>query len=137
MERHLARLKVLLEAVDLIAEPIGGHVHLIERLIEVVLGVNVDQRAQDPLSARRIGVARGGSGLEGLRERIRDSLEESDEGLDETAFARLVELVRYVDGEGRADYYTPDGLNVRKAFMRNPIPIVRVSSASSRTASMR
>ncbi len=37
-----------------------------------------------------IGVARGGSGLEGLRERIRDSLEASDDGIDEAAFARLV-----------------------------------------------
>jgi glucose-6-phosphate 1-dehydrogenase len=48
-----------------------------------------------------VGVARGGSGLEGLRERIRDSLEASDEGVDEAAFARLVELVRYVDGDYR------------------------------------
>jgi glucose-6-phosphate 1-dehydrogenase len=50
-----------------------------------------------------IGVARGGSGLEGLRERIRDSLEASDEGIDAAAFARLAELVRYVDG----DYQEP------------------------------
>ena len=52
-----------------------------------------------------IGVARGGSGVEGLRERIRDSLEASDEGIDEAAFARLAELVRYVDG----DYREPPG----------------------------
>jgi glucose-6-phosphate 1-dehydrogenase len=48
-----------------------------------------------------VGVARGGSGLDGLRARIRDSLEASDDGVDETAFARLVELVRYVDGDYR------------------------------------
>jgi glucose-6-phosphate 1-dehydrogenase len=48
-----------------------------------------------------VGVARGGSGVDGLRERIRDSLEASDEGVDEAAFARLVELVRYVDGDYR------------------------------------
>jgi glucose-6-phosphate 1-dehydrogenase len=48
-----------------------------------------------------VGVARGGSGLDGLRERIRDSLEATDEGVDEAAFARLVELVRYVDGDYR------------------------------------
>ncbi len=47
-----------------------------------------------------IGVARGGSGLEGLRERIRDSLEASD-GIDEAAYTRLAELVRYVDGDYR------------------------------------
>jgi glucose-6-phosphate 1-dehydrogenase len=48
-----------------------------------------------------IGVARGGSNVEGLRERMRESLEASAEGLDERAFARLVELLRYVDGDYR------------------------------------
>ncbi len=48
-----------------------------------------------------IGVARGGSGVEGLRERIRDSLEASDDGVDEAAFARLTTLVRFVDGDYR------------------------------------
>jgi len=48
-----------------------------------------------------IGVARGGSGVAGLRERIRDSLEESGGDVDDTAFERLVERVRYVDGDYR------------------------------------
>jgi glucose-6-phosphate 1-dehydrogenase len=48
-----------------------------------------------------IGVARGGSGLEGLRERIRSSLEESGDGLDDASYSRLVKLVRYVDGDYR------------------------------------
>jgi glucose-6-phosphate 1-dehydrogenase len=48
-----------------------------------------------------IGVARGGSGVEGLRERIRDSLEASEDGVDEAAYARLANLVRYVDGDYR------------------------------------
>ena len=48
-----------------------------------------------------IGVARGGSSIEQLRERIRDSLEASDDGVDAAAFARLVELLRYVDGDYR------------------------------------
>ncbi len=48
-----------------------------------------------------IGVARGGSGVEGLRERIRDSLEASEDGVDEAAYARLAKLVRYVDGDYR------------------------------------
>ena len=56
-----------------------------------------------------IGVARGGSGIDGLRERIRDSLEASDDGVDEAAFARLAKLVRYVDGDYR------DAENVRRA----------------------
>jgi glucose-6-phosphate 1-dehydrogenase len=48
-----------------------------------------------------IGVARGGSGVEGLRERMRDSLEESGDGVDEAAFAKLAKLVDYVDGDYR------------------------------------
>ena len=48
-----------------------------------------------------IGVARDGSGIEGLRERIRDSLEASDDGVDEAALAQLSKLVRYVDGDYR------------------------------------
>ena len=47
-----------------------------------------------------IGVARGGS-LEGLRERIHDSLEGSEDGIDDDAYAKLVKLVRYVDGDYR------------------------------------
>jgi glucose-6-phosphate 1-dehydrogenase len=48
-----------------------------------------------------IGVARGGSGVEGLRERIRDSLQESDDGLDDAACSHLTKLVRDVDGDYR------------------------------------
>jgi glucose-6-phosphate 1-dehydrogenase len=48
-----------------------------------------------------IGVARGGASIEQLRERMRDSLEASHEGVDDAAFARLVELTRYVDGDYR------------------------------------
>jgi glucose-6-phosphate 1-dehydrogenase len=48
-----------------------------------------------------IGVARAGWGLERLHERIRDSLERSADGLDAAAYARLVEILRYVDGDYR------------------------------------
>ncbi|HZD53505.1 MAG TPA: peptidoglycan DD-metalloendopeptidase family protein [Woeseiaceae bacterium] len=37
--------------------------------------------------------------------------------------------VRYVDAEGHADYYTPEGLSVRKAFIRAPVDFTRISSA--------
>jgi murein DD-endopeptidase MepM/ murein hydrolase activator NlpD len=36
--------------------------------------------------------------------------------------------VRYVDGEGRVGYYTPDGHNMRKAFLRTPVDFTRISS---------
>jgi glucose-6-phosphate 1-dehydrogenase len=46
-----------------------------------------------------IGVAKAGWGIEQLRERARQSLQEHGGGVDEAAFARLVELLRYVDGD--------------------------------------
>jgi glucose-6-phosphate 1-dehydrogenase len=48
-----------------------------------------------------VGVARAGWNLERLRERMRESLTASGDGVDERAFARLVELLRYVDGDYR------------------------------------
>ena len=36
--------------------------------------------------------------------------------------------VRYVGPSGRADYYTPDGRPVRKAFLRYPVDYARISS---------
>jgi murein DD-endopeptidase MepM/ murein hydrolase activator NlpD len=36
--------------------------------------------------------------------------------------------VRYTDNNGHADYYTPDGTNMRKAFLRNPVDASRISS---------
>jgi glucose-6-phosphate 1-dehydrogenase len=45
-----------------------------------------------------IGVARGSS-LEKLRQRAQDSLEQHGGGVDTAAFAKLVELLRYVDGD--------------------------------------
>src|SRR5215475_6815011 len=45
-----------------------------------------------------IGVAKAGWNLEQFRARARDSVEKHG-GLDPTAFARLVSLLRYVDGD--------------------------------------
>ena len=36
--------------------------------------------------------------------------------------------VRYVDQNGDANYYTPDGKSMRKAFIRTPVDIGRISS---------
>jgi glucose-6-phosphate 1-dehydrogenase len=47
-----------------------------------------------------IGVAKSGWDIDRLKQRIRASLEEHD-GIDEEAFARLVELLKYVDGDYR------------------------------------
>ena len=49
-----------------------------------------------------VGVAKAGWGLEQFQARARDSLEKHG-GVDEAAFAKLVKLLRYVDG----DYHDP------------------------------
>jgi murein DD-endopeptidase MepM/ murein hydrolase activator NlpD len=41
---------------------------------------------------------------------------------------REYRAVRYQDGEGRSQYYSPDGKSLRKAFMRAPVQFSRVSS---------
>jgi len=41
---------------------------------------------------------------------------------------RTYRAVRYVSPQGRADYYTPDGRPVRKAFLRYPVDYARISS---------
>lgn len=42
---------------------------------------------------------------------------------------RTYQAVRFVDGSGRADYYTPEGRSVRKAFVRAPVDFSRISSS--------
>ena len=41
---------------------------------------------------------------------------------------RTYQAIRYVDAEGRADYFTPEGDSVRKAFVRAPVDFTRISS---------
>jgi murein DD-endopeptidase MepM/ murein hydrolase activator NlpD len=42
---------------------------------------------------------------------------------------RTFQAIRYVDKGGRSDYYTPEGLSVRKAFVRAPVDFTRISSS--------
>jgi murein DD-endopeptidase MepM/ murein hydrolase activator NlpD len=41
---------------------------------------------------------------------------------------RIYRAVRYIDKTGKADYYTPDGQSMRKAFLRAPVDFRRISS---------
>lgn len=41
---------------------------------------------------------------------------------------REFRAVRYVDEQGHAEYYTPDGKSLRKAFIRAPVQFSRISS---------
>jgi murein DD-endopeptidase MepM/ murein hydrolase activator NlpD len=41
---------------------------------------------------------------------------------------REYRAVRFVDSAGRAEYYTPEGKSLRKAFMRAPVQFSRISS---------
>jgi murein DD-endopeptidase MepM/ murein hydrolase activator NlpD len=42
---------------------------------------------------------------------------------------RTFQAIRYVDSTGRTDYFTPDGMSVRKAFIRAPVDFSRISSS--------
>jgi murein DD-endopeptidase MepM/ murein hydrolase activator NlpD len=42
---------------------------------------------------------------------------------------RTFQAIRYMDKDGRADYFTPDGHSVRKAFIRAPVDFTRISSS--------
>ncbi|MFX4227019.1 MAG: peptidoglycan DD-metalloendopeptidase family protein [Porticoccaceae bacterium] len=39
-----------------------------------------------------------------------------------------IRAVRYEDSTGKASYYTPEGLSMRKAFLRTPMDVFRISS---------
>ena len=41
---------------------------------------------------------------------------------------RTYRAVRYTDPNGRSNYYTPEGLSMRKAFLRTPVDFRRISS---------
>ena len=41
---------------------------------------------------------------------------------------REYRAVRYLDAQGKAEYYTPDGRSLRKAFIRAPVQFSRISS---------
>ena len=42
---------------------------------------------------------------------------------------RTYRAIRYIDKDGRTDYFTPEGLSVRKAFIRAPVDFTRISSS--------
>lgn len=42
---------------------------------------------------------------------------------------RTFQAIRFVNNDGRADYFTPDGQSVRKAFVRAPVDFSRISSS--------
>lgn len=41
---------------------------------------------------------------------------------------QVYRTVRYVDEDGQDHYYTPDGLSMRRAFLRTPVDFARISS---------
>jgi murein DD-endopeptidase MepM/ murein hydrolase activator NlpD len=46
-----------------------------------------------------------------------------------TNMGKRHEAVKYTDIEGHSDYYTPEGLSMRKAFLRDPVHFSYVSSS--------
>jgi len=45
---------------------------------------------------------------------------------------RVVRAVRFTDPDGNSNYYTPEGLSMRKAFLRSPVDFRRISSRFQR-----
>lgn len=41
---------------------------------------------------------------------------------------KTYEAIRFTDASGNVGYYTPDGQNIRKAFLRTPVKFTRISS---------
>ncbi len=41
---------------------------------------------------------------------------------------RTITAIAYTHPDGRTSYYTPDGKNIRKAFLRSPVSFARISS---------
>lgn len=41
---------------------------------------------------------------------------------------RNIRAIRYTDFSGRTNYFTPQGRSMRKAFLRNPVDVVRITS---------
>ncbi|GAB4292260.1 MAG: peptidoglycan DD-metalloendopeptidase family protein [Thiohalomonadaceae bacterium] len=41
---------------------------------------------------------------------------------------QVYRAIRFVDANGNANFYTPDGLSMRKAFLRSPVDFNRISS---------
>lgn len=48
-----------------------------------------------------------------------------------TTASRVYEAIRFDDGNGHAEYFTPDGGSMRKAFLRSPVNFTRISSRFS------
>ena len=46
---------------------------------------------------------------------------------------KVFRAIRYTDDQGRADYFTPDGKSMRKAFLRAPVDFRRISSRFTRS----
>ncbi len=46
--------------------------------------------------------------------------------------SKTYRAVRYNNGSGRADYFTPDGVSMRKTFLRAPVDFTRISSKFKR-----
>ncbi len=78
-----------------------------------------------------LDIRRGDSFLVVFEELFKDGEKVADGNILAAEFFNRKEryrAVRYVNPEGRASYYTPDGTSMRKAFLRTPVKFGRVSS---------
>ena len=91
---------------------------------------HLTQRAR--LDVPVVGVARGGMGLDTLRERVRDSVKRSVESVDGAALEQLCARLRYVDG----DYQAPatfDALKRELGGSAHPLHYLAIPPSLFRT----
>ena len=75
-----------------------------------------------------IGVAKGGGSLQSLKARAEDSVRQHGGGVDSTAFPKLAQLLRYVDGD-YADPKTFDAVHREIGEARRPLNYLAIPQA--------
>ena len=125
LERRTASASAMIEdSLFLAGQREGLSDRLIMELVEI-FGWDVDF-ALDVRSGDRFTVL--------FEELYKDGVKVGDGHILAAEFVnqgRTVRAVRFVDATGGAEYFSPEGLSMRKAFLRTPVTFSRISSKFS------
>jgi murein DD-endopeptidase MepM/ murein hydrolase activator NlpD len=150
LERRLSAsetLKVIRDdsgfSADVLENPLETEVHTIRGVIGSSLFEAVTAAGANDETALELAeifgwdidfvldIHRGDSFIVTYEELLQDGEHVRDGAILAASFVnqgREFHAVRYIDPNGVARYYTPEGLSVRKAFLRAPLQFTRVSS---------
>lgn len=125
LDRHVATAKGVIDASLFVAgQRAGLSNNVIMQLVEI-FGWDVDF-ALDIRAGDRFAVVYEELYKDG--EKLRDG---SILAASFTNQGKTTRIVRYVYPDGRSAYFTPDGVSIRKAFLRTPVNYSRISSRFS------